>query len=149
MFPTQPGQRPVTTCVYKPEAANTVWSSWWWAVCRSKHVEPPINFGIINSITRLHLVGYFYWFYISKLRPTFLNYVRETVTARWQHHVVLLWCSTIGMPMTVNTEQLLHDGSAPVYTYHDRTAWHCGVFVGKRYGSKGYPQIKAAHVQWI
>jgi len=25
---TQPGQRPVTTCVYKPEAANTVWSSW-------------------------------------------------------------------------------------------------------------------------
>jgi len=25
--PTQPGQRPVTICVYKPEAANTVWSS--------------------------------------------------------------------------------------------------------------------------
>jgi hypothetical protein len=31
-------------------------------VCRSKHVEPSINVGIINSITRLHLVGYFYWF---------------------------------------------------------------------------------------
>jgi len=29
-------------------------------VCRSKHVEPSINFGIINSITKLHLVGYFY-----------------------------------------------------------------------------------------
>ena len=27
------------------------------AVCRSKHVEPSINVGIINSITRLHLVG--------------------------------------------------------------------------------------------
>jgi hypothetical protein len=26
-------------------------------VCRSKHVEPLINFGIINSITKLHLVG--------------------------------------------------------------------------------------------
>jgi hypothetical protein len=26
-------------------------------VCRSKHVEPSINFGIINSITKLHLVG--------------------------------------------------------------------------------------------
>ena len=25
--PIQPGQRPVTTWVYKPEAANTVWSS--------------------------------------------------------------------------------------------------------------------------
>ena len=60
--PTQPGQQPVTTWVYKPEAANTVWSSWWWAVCCSKHVEPSINFEIINSITRLHLVGYFYWF---------------------------------------------------------------------------------------
>jgi len=47
--------------VYKPEAANTVWSSWWWRVYRSKHVEPSVNFGIINSITRLHLVGYFYW----------------------------------------------------------------------------------------
>jgi len=57
-WPTQPGQRPVTTWIFKQEAANTVWSSWWWAVRRSKHVEPSINFGIINSITRLHLVGY-------------------------------------------------------------------------------------------
>jgi hypothetical protein len=26
-------------------------------VCRSKHVEPSENFGIINSITKPHLVG--------------------------------------------------------------------------------------------
>jgi len=26
-------------------------------VCRSKHVEPLKNFGIINSITKLHFVG--------------------------------------------------------------------------------------------
>jgi hypothetical protein len=26
-------------------------------VCRSKHGEPSINYGIINSITILHLVG--------------------------------------------------------------------------------------------
>jgi hypothetical protein len=26
-------------------------------VCRSKHVEPSINVGIINYITKLHLVG--------------------------------------------------------------------------------------------
>jgi hypothetical protein len=25
-------------------------------VCRSKHVEPSVNLGIINSITKLHLV---------------------------------------------------------------------------------------------
>jgi len=48
--------------VCKPGAENTVYSSCWWAVCRSKHVQPSINVGIINSITRLHLVGYFYWF---------------------------------------------------------------------------------------
>jgi len=28
--------------VNKQEAANTAWSSCWWAVCRSKHVEPSI-----------------------------------------------------------------------------------------------------------
>ena len=26
-------------------------------MCSSKHVEPSVNFGIINSITKLHLVG--------------------------------------------------------------------------------------------
>jgi len=56
-FPTQPWQRPVTIWAYNPEDANTVCSSWWWAVCRSKHVEHSKNFGIINSITKLHLVG--------------------------------------------------------------------------------------------
>ena len=27
-------------------------------------------------------------------------------------------------------------------------AWCCAVFVGKRFGNKGYPQINAAHVRW-
>ena len=30
------------------------------AAYRSKHVEPLMNGGIINSVTRLHLVGCFY-----------------------------------------------------------------------------------------
>jgi len=51
------------------------------------------------------------------------------------------------MRMTVKTEQPLQDGGAPEYVYHDRTAWHFAVFMGKRYGSKGYPQIYAAHVR--
>ena len=38
------------------------------------------------------------------------------------------------------TEQLLEDGGALEYVYHDRTGWRCAVFVGKRCGSKGYPQ---------
>jgi len=37
-------------------------------VCRSKHVEPSINFGIINSITKLHLVGIFSKFKYQKLK---------------------------------------------------------------------------------
>ena len=44
------------------------------------------------------------------------------------------------MRMTVDTEQLLQDGGAPQYVYHNRTTWCSAVFVGKRYGSKGYPQ---------
>jgi len=63
--------------------------------------------------------------------------VRETVTASWQHYLVLLRRATIGMRMTVTTGQLLQDGGAPEYVYHDRTAWCCVVFVGKSYGSKG------------
>jgi len=51
------------------------------------------------------------------------------------------------MRMTVKTEQSLQDGGAHEYVYHDRTAWCCAVFVGKRYGSKGYPQRNAAHVR--
>jgi len=58
------GDRPLSRlsgkCVYKTEAANTVYSSWWWAVCRSKHVEPSINFGIINSITSC-ILSVFLW----------------------------------------------------------------------------------------
>ena len=50
------------------------------------------------------------------------------------------------MRMTVETEQLLQDGGAPEYMYHNRTTWRCAVFVGKRYGSEGYPQRNAAHV---
>jgi hypothetical protein len=31
--------------------------------------------------------------------------------------------------------------------YHDRTAWRCAFFVGKKYGSKGYPLTEnAAHM---
>jgi len=51
------------------------------------------------------------------------------------------------MYMTVKTEQLLKDGGAPEYVYHDRTAWRCAVFVSKGYGSKGYPQRNAAHIR--
>jgi len=44
------------------------------------------------------------------------------------------------MRMTVKKGQPLQDGGAPEYVYHDRAAWRYAVFVGKTYGSKGYPQ---------
>ena len=53
---------PATTNVCKTRGCN--YSSWWWAVCRSKHVGLLRNIGIINSTTRSHLVGYFCKIYI-------------------------------------------------------------------------------------
>ena len=78
--------------------------------------------------------------YTSKLQPTFFNSVWETFSAGWQHCLVLLWHAMLCMRMTVKTEHPLQDGGAPEYVYHDRTAWRCAVFVGKRYGSKGCEQ---------
>jgi hypothetical protein len=40
-------------------------------VCRSKHVEPLINGGIINSITKLHLVGVSTESYCTLIEPGF------------------------------------------------------------------------------
>jgi hypothetical protein len=49
-------------------------SSWWWAVCRSKHVEQLRNIGIINSTTRSHLVSYFYRIWLNqRLQLQFLS----------------------------------------------------------------------------
>ena len=39
-----------------------------------KHVEPSRNFGIINSVTSLHLVGYFYWIILRCTDPWILNF---------------------------------------------------------------------------
>ena len=44
----------------KPEAASAVLGSWWWAVCRPKHVELYINTEQYNFDTLLHLVGFFF-----------------------------------------------------------------------------------------
>ena len=61
-------------------ALNSIYSLWFIYPCgdrptaghhRSKHVEPSINFGIINSITKLHLVG------ISTESPDFLYLVLD------------------------------------------------------------------------
>ena len=52
---------------------SQVWVGTGWAVCRSKHVEPLMNGGIINSVTRLHLVGYFYWIILRCTDPWILN----------------------------------------------------------------------------
>jgi hypothetical protein len=47
--------------------------------------------------------------------------------------------------MRNDPEQLLQDGGYPEDVYHSRT-WSCAVFVGKRYGSKGYPQRNTAQM---
>ena len=50
-------------------------------MCRSKHVEPSVNFGIINSITKLHLVG------ISTYSPDILSVDQFTLHFRSVHKI--------------------------------------------------------------
>ena len=58
--------------------------------------------------------------------------MRETVTARWQHHLVLLRRATIGMRTIVETEQLLQDGGAPEYVYHNKNRVALCGFCGQK-----------------
>jgi len=51
-------------------------------VYRSKHVEPSINFGIINSITKLHIVGISTEYFKAYKREEVEKYRRAlTITA--------------------------------------------------------------------
>jgi len=62
----RPSQRLATINVCKTRGWNyNFLSSWWWAVCRPKHVEQLRNIGIINSTTQSHLIGFFYEIYIT------------------------------------------------------------------------------------
>jgi hypothetical protein len=47
-------------CMWNQKLQLQFLSSWWWAVCRPKHVEQLRNIGVIHSSTRVHLVGSFY-----------------------------------------------------------------------------------------
>jgi len=40
------------------------------------------------------------------------------------------------MRMTVQTYQQLQDGGSPEFMYHDRAAWRCAFFVGKKMEAK-------------
>jgi hypothetical protein len=68
------GLRPVITCVCKPEAANTVRAPDDERCAARKKVEPLMNGGIINFISRLHLVGYFSWVILRCTDPWILNF---------------------------------------------------------------------------
>jgi len=77
----KPSQRPATQTYVKPEAAITVLSSWWWAVCGPKRVKQLRNTRIINYATRLHLVGSFYEIYITTHGSVNIKFI--THVCRW------------------------------------------------------------------
>jgi hypothetical protein len=52
-------------------------------VCRSKHVEPPINFGTINSITKLHFVGISIEWVIIRLAFNLSRDYTESIETVW------------------------------------------------------------------
>jgi len=76
-------------------------SSLWWAACRSKHVEHSVNFGIINSSTRLRLVGYFCMIriqtLITNLRLDF-NGDRERIDAAYPN-LLSLPATVVAVPI--------------------------------------------------
>jgi len=45
--------------VCKTRGCCAILGSWWWAVCRPKHVWASCKYGIINFDKLLHLVGFF------------------------------------------------------------------------------------------
>jgi len=49
----------------KPEAASAVLCSWWWAVCRPKHVELHINYEIE------------FWYTVASCWISFVNYIMK------------------------------------------------------------------------
>jgi len=66
------------------------------AVPTQTHVEPSMNGGIVNSITRLHLVGYFYWVILRCTDPWILNSLFSEVFVHLQVTFICLWKMTVG-----------------------------------------------------
>jgi len=89
--PTQTWLRAVTTCVCKPEAANTVGAP----DDERRTARNMLSFqwtsGIINSVTRLHLVGYLYWV------TQFILSGNHSTCFGWYHH------QSSGVQTTVST----------------------------------------------
>jgi hypothetical protein len=62
------------------------------AASGSKHVEPSMNGAIINSITRLHLVGSFYWVYLGVSSPeNFKSSTRCILECTFTPHYLNPW----------------------------------------------------------
>jgi len=64
-----------------------------------------INVGIINSVTRLHLVGYFYWFILRCTDPCILNFPWRSILRLWPWDLgYLTSCSMFHRKQNVDTE---------------------------------------------
>jgi hypothetical protein len=82
--------------VNNPEPANKVPSSWRWAVCRSKHVEPSINFGIINFITSCILSVFL------------LSHTTMHRSMNIKFEVVYFWMMKVTVELISQAEQCIH-----------------------------------------
>jgi hypothetical protein len=61
-------------------------TSWWWAVCRSKHAQPSMNGGIMNCITWLHLLSYFFWVILWCTHPWIFKKEKEEIWLNLWHY---------------------------------------------------------------
>jgi hypothetical protein len=72
-------------------AINCICSLWFTYTCGDRPLSSlsSINVGIINSITRLHLVGYFYWFILRCTDPWILNLSLLLQSKPWFQNLLL------------------------------------------------------------
>jgi hypothetical protein len=73
---------------------------------------------------------------ISKLQIQVATYVFELSAGNCHRYIAALSSFSVThndqYRMTVQTYQLLQDGGAPEYMFHDRTAWRCAFFCGQK-----------------
>ena len=136
--PTQTSLRPVTTCVCKPEVANTV-ELLMMSGMPSKRAEPSMNGGIINSVTRLHLVGYLYWICLT------FYVVRATSAAFGLHVGVMKYNEHIKESITYMYNCTNKFTCVFFYTMKDQNgkSWSCSQAV-----SKPVWHIPLLYLQW-
>jgi hypothetical protein len=146
--PTQHGQRPVITWVYatgcKYSLMLLMTSGMPLETCWAL-----INFGIINSIIRLHLVGYFYWFVLRFSNPWILCKFMSSLQSLFNceicsfHSGVYCIKQSTGL-LAAEDENITKIRTKDSQLYPRILAFHIFVFFWKIWETSNYELVQSA-----